>query len=119
MGLDKCVFFLDVKPDVYRYLCAADCYIMPSLYEGLPVAAIEAECSGLPCVFSTNITKEVALTENVAFLKLSDPVEKWVDCIIHGLDVRREDCSDTVRASGYDMQDVALRIENFYMKNIL
>lgn len=115
MELDKSVIFLDVKPDVYRYLSAADCYIMPSLYEGLPVAAVEAECSGLPCVFSTNITQEVALTQNVTFLKLSDSVEIWVDSIMQMLNVRREDCSDAVRTSGYDMQDVASKMENFYV----
>ena len=55
LGLINDVDFLGVKSNVEDYLSAADCYVMPSLYEGLPVAAIEAQCSGLPCVFSTNI----------------------------------------------------------------
>ena len=40
---------------------------MPSLYEGLPVAGIEAECSGLPCFFSDDITKEVRLSDQAHF----------------------------------------------------
>ena len=65
LGLQNDVLFLGVKPNVEDYLCAADCYVMPSLYEGLPVAAIEAQCSGLPSVMSTNITNEVVLTDNI------------------------------------------------------
>ena len=43
LGIKSDVFFLGVKDNVQDYLSAADCYIMPSLYEGLPVAAIEAQ----------------------------------------------------------------------------
>ena len=46
LGIKSDVFFLGVKENVQDYLSAADCYIMPSLYEGLPVAAVEAQCSG-------------------------------------------------------------------------
>lgn len=115
MGLDDDVLFLNVKPDVYNYLCAADCYIMPSLYEGLPVAAVEAECSGLPSVLSTNITKEVALTENVFFVDLKESIEKWSDVIIKAWDIQRKDCSDRVSSCGYDVHNVAEKMQLFYL----
>ncbi|OWV06482.1 glycosyltransferase family 1 protein [Fibrobacter sp. UWH1] len=115
LGLESDVFFLDVKPDVYRYLSAADCYIMPSLYEGLPVAAVEAECSGLPCVFSTNITEEVALTSNVSFLKLTDSIEKWSETVVKSFETVREDFSAIVLDHGYDVQNVAENMQAFYL----
>ncbi len=116
-GISDDVIFLDVKPDVYNYLSAADCYIMPSLYEGLPVAAVEAECSGLPCVFSTNITKEIALIDKTTFLSLDDSIEKWCDAILKYKDCERKDCSEIIRSHGYNAQDVADNLQRFYLLN--
>lgn len=82
LGIKSDVFFLGVKENVQDYLSAADCYIMPSLYEGLPVAAVEAQCSGLPCVMSANITKEVALTKATCFLSLGESVDVWADEVL-------------------------------------
>ena len=118
LHLTKDVLFLGVKSDVHSYLNAADCYIMPSLYEGLPVAAIEAECSGLPCIFSTNITKEVALTENTRFIGLADSIDKWSNAVLNMFNKDRSDCSLRVSSSGYDMQDVAEKMQNFYEARI-
>ena len=91
MNISEDVYFLGVKKNVEDYLCAADCYIMPSLYEGLPVAAVEAECNGLPCVMSKNITREVALTQKATFLSLDDPAERWAKKILSYRDDTRED----------------------------
>lgn len=108
------VFFLGVHTDIERYLSAADCYIMPSLYEGLPVAAIEAECSGLPCFLSTNITREVALTDLVKFLDLSQPAEKWSKEMIASKSITREDKSLMIKNKGYDVRQVSKKLQKFY-----
>lgn len=49
---DDSVIFHGVQPNVYDWLLASDCYVMPSRYEGLPIAGIEAAGTGLPCIFS-------------------------------------------------------------------
>ena len=113
--LDKDVIFLGVRADVNRYLCAADCYIMPSLYEGLPVAAVEAECAGLPCVFSTNITKEVSLIKKTSFISLKAPIENWVKQILTYKGDNRKDESRTVSKIGYDVQNIANNMQHFYL----
>lgn len=114
LNISDSVFFLGVRTDVERYLCAADCYIMPSLYEGLPVAAVEAECSGLPCFLSTNITREVALTDIVKFLNLSQSSEEWAEEIILSRKIIRHDKSDMVAKGGYDVHEVAKNLQMFY-----
>ena len=114
LGLENDVIFLGIKTNVEDYLCAADCYIMPSLYEGLPVAAIEAECTGLPCVFSKEITREVALTENIVFLSLDQPISDWVNSVLNYKDVSRHDCSRIIQQQGYDIKDVAYTLQQFY-----
>lgn len=114
-GLEKDVVFLGVKTEVECYLCAADCYIMPSLYEGLPVAAVEAQCAGLPCVLSENITEEVVLRENVSFLSLDTPISEWRDEVIKYKNIPRKDGSCDVAASGYDVQNVANELQKLYL----
>lgn len=116
LGIDNDVLFLGVRKNVEDYLSAADCYVMPSLYEGLPVAAVEAECSGLPCVMSTNITKEVELTENTKFLSLNETAEFWATEIIKCKQLHREDCSKTVEEKGYDVKGVAVNLQNKYIE---
>lgn len=112
--LTEDVIFMGVRSDVERYLSAADCYIMPSLYEGLPVAAVEAECAGLPCVFSTNITQEAALTDRVTFLDLDQPIGDWSEAVLKCRHMPKTDCSSDIRAHGYDIQSVADELQRFY-----
>lgn len=55
------VRFLGVRSDVAAILRASDLFLMPSLFEGLPVAVLEAQAAGLPCLLSDAITEEVDL----------------------------------------------------------
>jgi glycosyltransferase involved in cell wall biosynthesis len=118
-SLEESVLFLGVRSDVNRILSAADCYIMPSLYEGLPVAAVEAECSGLPCILSTNITREIELTDNVKFLSLDDDIIEWCDQLLKAKKIIRKDSSAAVANCGYDIQEGARRLQEFYIKVVL
>ena len=49
-GLEDSVIFEGAKADVYPYLASADIFILPSIYEGMPITLIEAMGSGLPIV---------------------------------------------------------------------
>jgi glycosyltransferase involved in cell wall biosynthesis len=40
------------RTDVPLWLSAADCFVMPSRWEGLPIAALEALGTGIPCLFA-------------------------------------------------------------------
>lgn len=117
LGLEDSVLFLGVKPNVQDYLFAADCYVMPSFYEGLPVAGIEAECSGLPCFFSDNITEEVELGNQTYFLPLEAGRNVWVNKVMNcEPNENRAKATDYVRVAGYDIHDVAEKMTNFYLR---
>ena len=117
LELENSVVFLGVKSNVQDYLFASDCYIMPSLYEGLPVAGIEAECTGIPCIFSENITKEVKVNNQAVFLPLTCSADKWADTVIkQNVEKDRAEAIDFVKTAGYDIHDVAKKIQNFYLQ---
>lgn len=50
LGLKNNVLFLGNRQDVPTLLAASDLFILPSLWEGLPMALIEAMASGLPVI---------------------------------------------------------------------
>lgn len=66
--------------DAYRYYNAFDIFILPSLYEGLPVVGVEAQYNGLEIIASQNITEELNFSGKVRYLSLSN-LERWADAI--------------------------------------
>ncbi len=78
--LEGRVRFLGQRSDVDRLYQAFDVFVLPSLYEGLGMVAIEAQRAGLPCLLSDAITREVDLTEKCTFLPIGDS-EVWADAI--------------------------------------
>ena len=53
VGADPTIRLHGVRPDVCDWMIAADCFLMPSRWEGLPIAALEAIGTGIPCIFSS------------------------------------------------------------------
>jgi len=59
LNIEKHIQFLGIIKDANNLYQAMDCFILPSFFEGLPVVGVEAQVSGLKCLFSDTITKEV------------------------------------------------------------
>lgn len=116
-GLQDYVVFTGVRSDVSRIMQAMDCFVFPSLYEGLPVTMVEAQTAGLPCVMSEKVPTETILTkELVTVMPLSASAEEWAEHIISRLDEKRCDHSEEVRAAGYDISVTAKWLEDFYIE---
>lgn len=71
------VIFTGVVDNTNEFYSAIDIFILPSLWEGLPVVGIEAQVSGLPCLFSSNIDNNVVLNLDRSYL-LNLNVTDWV-----------------------------------------
>lgn len=77
-GLSHLVKFLGLYRDVPGLLAALDGLIMPSHYEGVPVSVIEAQATGLPCLISDAVSREVDLGVGLtSFLPINDP-DPWI-----------------------------------------
>lgn len=104
LNLSDNVIFIDECDSTVPYLHAMDVFLMPSHFEGFGMAAIEAECTGLPCILSSAVPKSVSLTDSNLFLKTDDPKE-WVEAIESVKNYTRKDCSKTVRSKGFSIED--------------
>lgn len=116
LQIDPYVRFLGFRNDVNDLTQAMDVFFMPSLYEGFPVTAIEAQASGCPCVLSDTITREAALLDETKFISLNDPAEKWADEILSLVGkVDRSKSKEILKEKGFDISDVCRRLENYYV----
>lgn len=79
-SLGERVCMLPQQSDVAPIYDAMDMFVLPSLYEGLPVVGVEAQANGLPCLFSDRVTREAAVTKGVRFLPLSASI--WVQALL-------------------------------------
>ena len=115
LNLLENIIFTGSRPDVEKMLCTMDVFVFPSLFEGLPVTLIEAQCSGLPCVISDIITTEIDATELLTRISLSDGVETWVKHIEEALSIKRESHSEDIKNYGYDIKTTARELQDFYL----
>ena len=103
------VRFLGKRTDIPELMSASDVFFLPSIYEGLPIVAVEAQCSGLACVLSDRISSSVSLTKNVEFISLDADVSEWCTALKKARDmaklINRFECAETVREMGYDIKD--------------
>lgn len=118
LGLSERVCFLGLLDDMPSFYDGVDCFAMPSLFEGLPFSAVEAQCSGLPCVLSDRITDEVAITDLVEYLPLEAGAEAWADCIERALGYSsgmRKGYAGVVADEGFDIHGTVAQLAALYM----
>ena len=84
LGLAERVVFAGLRPDVPRLLLGAvNVFVMPSLHEGLPLAGLEAQAAGLPCIFADSITTELdVVPQLVTRLRLSQSSSDWARVVL-------------------------------------
>ena len=118
LGLKDSVIFTGVRSDVPDLLRTMDVFLLPSLYEGLPVTLVEAQASGLPCVVSDVVTKEVAITDLIEFIPLSESAAYWADrLMVYTEGYERRDTQKAIKQAGFDIKDVASWLEEFYLNS--
>ncbi|MBT2758420.1 glycosyltransferase family 1 protein [Mesobacillus foraminis] len=118
-GVEDKVRFLGTRSDVHKLLQAIDLFMFPSLYEGLPVTAIEAQGAGLPCLLANTITTEVDMGLHlVKFLPLRNK-DLWIENIENILNKNkqgRNNSTTTLIQQGYNILDTSKELQNFYME---
>lgn len=101
------------------YLNIFDVFLFPSYFEGLPIALIEAQASGIPCVISDTISDEILVTDLVHRKSLKSEAREWAEEIIN-LDngYERKDRYQEIVDAGFDMNHSVQELQNFYLNSI-
>ena len=105
-GLLQNVIFAGVRSDVPKLMSAMDMLLLPSLYEGMPNVALEAQTSGLPCLLSDTITREANVTGLVTYLPIDRGTEPWVEAMDDAAKHERLSQESQMSAMGYDIDSV-------------
>ena len=117
LGIAEHVRFLGVRSDVADLMQAMDMFVLPSLYEGLPVTMVEAQAAGLPCIISDKVPPECILTEGlVDVMTLSASPEAWAEKILAKRAIPRTDRRAEIAAHGFDITTEAVKLQEFYLK---
>lgn len=111
---DKVIIFTN-RDDVQDFYQMMDIFILPSLFEGLPLVAIEAQANGLPCIISSSVSSEVAVTDSVKFFNLNCSPLAWADLILDTSLTRNSMCINQLRNNGYDIRVEAKKLESLYL----
>ncbi len=114
LKLEKRVKLLGVRKDVNKLYQAMDIFLMPSLFEGLPLTGVEAQASKLKCYFADTITKEVIISNNVKFLSLKLTPEQWADKIVQ--DAKYERNNVEILNQDFNIKILAKNMEEKYQK---
>lgn len=116
LGLTDHVKFLGLRNNVQDFYHVMDILVLPSHYEGLPVVGVEAQANGLPCLFSTKVTKEAHLTHLAQFWDLEKGASKWAKEIISIKCERNKKAEEELRQAGFEIDKEAEKLVKFYIE---
>ncbi len=120
-GIFDNIFFAGNTDRMADYLQAMDIMALPSLFEGLPLVAIEWQVAGLPFVVSDRVSQECKIVDTVMFKALQDGEESWAKEILHMkkyMGQRKEKsllAVENARKKGFDISDSAESLRSLYL----
>lgn len=115
-NLKDSIYFLGVRKDIPDLLQSMDVMIFPSLYEGLPVTLVEAQCSGLHCLISDQISEEaVLIPELITKMSLETTAAEWAKMAESLSTYERRSFRREIINLGFDIKENARWLEQFYI----
>lgn len=119
-GLSDCISFLGVRKDINAIYNMLDVFILPSLFEGLPVVGVECQAAGCRTLISDKVSKEIQLTSLVEFLPVEGDLavdiwcEKLKECVRNKNNISINNVREKMKNSGYDITKEALNLVTIY-----
>lgn len=115
MGIENSVLFLGTRKDVNKIIKAFDCFLFPSLYEGLGIVLVEAQATNIPCVFSDVVPTDAnILTENNRTISLEEKETIWAKEVLELNKKNYCNVSKIITEAGYNIESESKKIEEIY-----
>ena len=117
LGLGKDIILYGTTDEIARWLSALDIYVMPSLSEGLPLSAVEAQANGLCCLLSDHIARDVDLCPDVYHLPIDQGADGWVETIKKQRKksaAERRQGVQRIKDAGFDRESIREYISRLY-----
>ena len=109
----KNVILYGMSHEAHKFYNAFDAFVLPSLYEGVPVTGIEAQTNGVYCLFSDQVPQESKASSYVKFLPIGDEnLSKWVEEI--KVKHPHEDHLKEVIESGFSIKEASKELLSIY-----
>ena len=115
--LQRNITLLRNRKDVPDLYLAMDIFLLPSLYEGFPIAAIEAQASNLPVVMADTITGEAKINENVYYLGIKDPNE-WISAVDYLKEDNTRNQKNKLKDTAFDLDYVSNKLNQIYRNSL-
>ena len=114
-GLQKYVLFLGTRNDVPDLLNAMDCFVLPTRFEGLGIAYIEAQANGLYSFGTKSVVPEEAnIDGGLIFIDEKESAQVWAQRILDINDSRIRNANKKVVAAGYDIDEAVEKLRRYY-----
>lgn len=107
-GLSGSVRLMGNVNNIGQVLSALDVFAFPSLFEGTPLALLEAQANGLPCVISDAIPADACLTDDILRLPLDRDL--WTEALLRAERTAAEDRSHILLSKYESIHDSMARI---------
>lgn len=102
--------------DPEDFFCALDVFLFPSKHEGLAIASLEAQCSGLPVLSSDGLSAEADATDLVRHASLEETADAWARIL---LEMRAEHhdrarYASSMEEAGFSVRKMNERLSGLY-----
>ena len=122
--LNKYVYMAGIQKDICGWLSTFDLFLFPSKFEGLSMAAMEAQANGVPMLASDSvIPKEVKINPSFIFWNLENSAESWAEEILNiKANINRVSINEIVEnftMRGYEIHTEAKKLEKLLLDGVV
>lgn len=120
--LQEHMLLLGIRNDIDVLARKCSAFLLPSLYEGMPLVLIEAQAAGLPCVIADTFSHEVDFGLGlIRWTPLEESASYWADALEAAVSIPRAPKSDVISAiekGGFDSKIFAQKLCDLYETSV-